>query len=66
MNVSGEFSILTSANSESVLPIRVVPYTYFLGEEKTIDYVHIPKPAPTPTSSHDSKVYRDPFIFSIS
>jgi hypothetical protein len=63
--VSGEFSILTTANSGSTLPIRVVPYNNLTGEEKTINYLNI-APTPMPTASHDSRVYRDPFIFTVS
>lgn len=65
VTVSGEFSILTTANSGSVLPIRVVPYNNLAGEEKTIDYLTI-APTPMPTASHSSMVYRDPFVLTVS
>ena len=65
VTVSGEFSILTTANSGSALPIRVVPYNNLAGEEKVIDYLNI-APTPMPTASHDSMVYRDPFVLTVS
>jgi hypothetical protein len=65
VTVSGEFSILTTANSGSVLPIRIVPYNNLAGEEKIIDYLTI-APTPMPTASHSSMVYRDPFVLTIS
>jgi hypothetical protein len=66
VSVSGEFSIYTTAGKYAPLPIIVTPYNQTTGEQKTIDYINTVQPAPIPTSSHASAVYRDPFTFTIS
>lgn len=65
-DANGFFSLFTTANSGTVLPIRVVPYSgALIGDEKTIDYLDI-RPAPIPTTSRPSWAFNTGFTLIIS